>query len=199
MSAAQTDPGRATVFSAFDLLLDELDAEIESVHQRGARSFGQRDYAAIRAAAAQAEAIADFRERVAALRLEWQALAPALPPQPPAPRPKPGGATVHKPLPPGLRTPKCDFFLPILRVLASLGGSGHKYDVLNEVGRIMHPLFRHVDRVPIHADGEGPRWRNTAGWARYEMVRRGLLRADSPTGIWEITPKGEAYLKQNGG
>jgi hypothetical protein len=42
------------------------------------------------------------------------------------------------------------------------------------------------------------RWRNTAQWARNDMRNQGLLAATSPTGIWEITQRGQTYLQEQG-
>ncbi|RMH13146.1 MAG: hypothetical protein D6698_14360, partial [Gammaproteobacteria bacterium] len=38
-------------------------------------------------------------------------------------------------------------------------------------------------------------WRNTAQWCRNTMVREGLMKSDSPYGIWEITEAGRKYLQ----
>ncbi|MBA3063704.1 MAG: hypothetical protein FP833_12280, partial [Atribacteria sp.] len=40
------------------------------------------------------------------------------------------------------------------------------------------------------------RWRNTAMWEKSHMVKDGLLKSDSPRGIWEISEKGKKYLKE---
>jgi restriction system protein len=40
------------------------------------------------------------------------------------------------------------------------------------------------------------RWVNTAQWERYLMIQEGLLKTDSPRGIWEITEKGKQFLEQ---
>ena len=43
------------------------------------------------------------------------------------------------------------------------------------------------------------RWRNTAHWARYELVQDGLLKDDSKRGIWEISEKGRQFLSDQAG
>jgi len=45
--------------------------------------------------------------------------------------------------------------------------------------------------------GTDIRWRNTAQWERLNMVKEGLLRDDSPTGVWEISEAGWAYLERS--
>jgi hypothetical protein len=37
-------------------------------------------------------------------------------------------------------------------------------------------------------------WENRAQWERLKMVKEGLLRADSPHGVWELTESGRQYL-----
>lgn len=56
--------------------------------------------------------------------------------------------------------------------------------------------FEEVDYEPLASDQEMPRWRNTAQWARNTMVKEGLLQADSPRGIWEISESGRQWLAQ---
>ena len=38
------------------------------------------------------------------------------------------------------------------------------------------------------------RWRNAAQWARNSMIHEGLLKADSPRGVWEISDQGRRAL-----
>jgi len=38
------------------------------------------------------------------------------------------------------------------------------------------------------------RWKNYAMWERKNMVDDGLLKKDSPRGIWEITNKGKTHV-----
>ena len=38
-------------------------------------------------------------------------------------------------------------------------------------------------------------WRDAAQWARNSMVAEGLLKADSPRGVWEISDKGRDVLR----
>src|SRR5690242_2301956 len=39
-----------------------------------------------------------------------------------------------------------------------------------------------------------PRWWNTAQWTRNSVIRDGLLKPDSPCGIWEIADKGHGVI-----
>ena len=60
----------------------------------------------------------------------------------------------------------------------------------------MKPILKDVDYDPLASSPDNLRWRNAAQWARNSMVREGLLKADSPRGVWEISDKGQAVLLQ---
>ncbi|MCS7192255.1 MAG: winged helix-turn-helix domain-containing protein, partial [Armatimonadetes bacterium] len=83
----------------------------------------------------------------------------------------------------------------ILEALEQLGGRGSVQEVLKIVYDKMKERFTEDDLKPLPLGNE-TRWSNTARWERWEMVREGLLRDDSPIGIWEITEKGREYLEQ---
>ncbi|MCX7778606.1 MAG: winged helix-turn-helix domain-containing protein, partial [Armatimonadetes bacterium] len=61
-------------------------------------------------------------------------------------------------------------------------------EVLDQVEKMVRPHLQSFDFRPV-SSGE-PRWRNKARWERFNMVLEGLLRDDSPRGIWELTEKG---------
>ena len=96
----------------------------------------------------------------------------------------------------GLRTPVKDFFIPIFRALVQLGGRAEVDEVLKKVEHLMKDVLTDLDykRLPKNPD---LRWRNTAQWARFLMVKQDLLKADSPRGIWEISEKGRRFLSQS--
>ncbi len=89
-----------------------------------------------------------------------------------------------------MRTPDKAFVLPLLQVLIDVGGSGKAAEVLERLGKLMKPVLKDVDFDPLASDAKNLRWRNTAQWARNMMVRDGLLKPDSPRGVWEITDSG---------
>lgn len=95
----------------------------------------------------------------------------------------------------GMRTPESAFVLPILRALTDLGGSAPMRRVLEQVGTAMQAHLRDVDHQPLKSDPRHPRWNNTAQWARDSMVRDGLLKNNSPRGLWEITAAGRERLR----
>jgi hypothetical protein len=63
------------VDAAFDILLEQTEAEIDPVNRGGARAFESRDYDAARATLERAGLLIAFRDRTAGLRREWAALA----------------------------------------------------------------------------------------------------------------------------
>lgn len=99
-------------------------------------------------------------------------------------------------LQPGIRTPKSAFEVPILQVLAELGGAGRVQDVLDRVEQLMAPRLKNVDRQPLPSTPTTERWRNTAQWARMNLIKRGLLDGASPRGTWRLTELGRQYLAE---
>lgn len=71
--------------------------------------------------------------------------------------------------------------------------------VLDRVLESMKEVLRDVDYEPLASDPEMPRWRNAAQWARHSMVKEGLLRSNSPRGVWEISDRGVEFLRDKNG
>ena len=182
----ENDP--SNVSSAFEMLLEEVEAEIDFVTGVGSKAFGARDYERIKEALERAGVLTAFRDRVAALRKEWEELAAS------AEREEDEETRAARrdlgKLRKGLRTPEAAYYQPILQVLEEMGGSGKVAAVLDRVGKIMKPVLKKVDYAPLASDPDNLRWRNSAQWARNSMVHEGLLKADSPRGIWELSDKG---------
>jgi hypothetical protein len=63
------------VDAAFDILLEQIEAEIDLVNRAGARPFEGRDYDAAGATLERTGLFIAFRDRTATLRGEWAALA----------------------------------------------------------------------------------------------------------------------------
>jgi len=59
----------------------------------------------------------------------------------------------------------------------------------------MEGVLKDVDYQPLASNPDNLRWRNAAQWARNNMVKEGLLKGDSPRGLWEISERGLAMLK----
>lgn len=88
------------------------------------------------------------------------------------------------------RTSEKEFYGPILSALIDMGGDGTVAQVLKRVEVSLH--YREADRDLV-AKGE-ERWRNTARFARKDLVELGLLQQGSPRGRWEISDKGRLWL-----
>jgi peptidoglycan/xylan/chitin deacetylase (PgdA/CDA1 family) len=182
------------VVAAFEMLLEEIEAEIELVNKVGAKAFEVRDYERARAALEQAGHIIAFRSKVDDVRREWSLLAGQHPEAHETLEDHGGRRNLGR-LRRGLRTPEEAYNLPILQALESLGGSAPVGQVVEKVRQLMAGVLREVDFEPLASDPESPRWRNSAQWARNAMAREGLLKNDSPRGIWELSEAGRLALK----
>lgn len=93
------------------------------------------------------------------------------------------------------RTDQKIFTKPILKVLMSLGGKAKVQEVLK---RIEHEMRGQLSPVDFEKLKTGQvRWKNTAQWARNELVAEGLLEKDTPRGLWQITDKGREDYKND--
>ena len=95
--------------------------------------------------------------------------------------------------------PRRSYGLPILRALESFGGSGATHQVLNLVYQFMEEAneLRAIDKSR-RSDGQFY-WDNRTQDMRRELISKGLMMADSPRGIWEISDAGREYLLNNRG
>ena len=183
------------VLSAFEMLLEEVEAEIDFVNGVGAKAFEGRDYSSAKEALERAGTLATFRDRIAALRKEWAQMA-AVAERDEDEETREQRRNLGK-LRKGVRTPEAAYYVPILKVLDQMGGSGKVADVLERVGELMKPVLKDVDYAPLASGPENPRWRNAAQWARNSMVHEGLLKADSLRGVWQISEQGRAMLAES--
>ena len=180
------------VIAAFEVLLEEIEAEVDFVNGIGSKAFETSNYDQVDEARSRAVQITDFRDRIVALRKEWQALAHLGEGQE-TPETKVERQNLGK-LRKGLRTPEEAYWRPILATLVELGGKAPVGEVLERVFVQMKTLLNEHDLQPLASDPDNPRWRNAAQWARNSMVNEGLLRNDSPRGLWEITEAGRQWL-----
>lgn len=183
------------VVAAFEILLEEIETEIDFTNRVGSRAFEAREYDRAREALEQAAQLTAYRDKLAALRREWDRLVPVADEEAEDTETTESRRNLGR-LRRGLRTPEDAYYRPILRVLEHRGGSGQVGDALEEVREEMKGILRDVDFEPLASDSHNPRWRNAAQWARNSMVNEGLLKSGSPRGVWEITEKGREYLKQ---
>ncbi len=182
------------VSSAFEILLEEVEAEIDFVNSVGSRGFEARDYERAKEALERAGLLTAFRDKLATLRAEWESLAAVAESQ--EDEETKAERTNLGRLRKGMRTPESQYRVPILRVLSEMGGSAKASDILERVGEIMKPQLKKVDFEPLASGPDNPRWRNAAQWARNSMVNQGFLKRDSPRGVWEITEAGRQWLNE---
>ena len=91
-------------------------------------------------------------------------------------------------------TPKDRYRPLILEILSELGGKAPSKVVERKVEERMQGHFRPDDLRPL--DSGEIRWRKRLHWCRHYMVEDGLLRKDSPRGIWEMTDLGRQELQR---
>jgi hypothetical protein len=176
---------------AFEILLEEVETVVASLNEQGAEAFQNGDHDRARELLDEAPKLTDFHDKVKALQKEWaEKFADK------APAPKRGKKRRHHgKLKRGLRTPEEGFRQPILEALVELDGGAHRDEVLSLVEKKMKGVlnehdYEHLPSPPVHE----LRWRKTANWCRYNLVREGLLKSDSPRGVWEVTKKGRNAL-----
>lgn len=89
-----------------------------------------------------------------------------------------------------------EYYVPILEALVTLGGQANLNDVLDLVYERMRDRLTEKDCELLPSDRDF-RWRNKAPWARYDMCQAGLLRNNSPRGVWEISEEGYNWLEKH--
>lgn len=97
--------------------------------------------------------------------------------------------------PEGSIAPERAYRRPILEALERLGGRGEVGAVLEIVEERMKPVLTKNDYEALSTGGI--RWRNRACWVRNHLRRQGLVKSDSPRGIWELTAQGRHELERS--
>lgn len=99
-----------------------------------------------------------------------------------------------KRLPPNSgRADQSIFIKPILQIVHDLGGNASAKDVLAKLEKSMKAQLSPIDLEPLKSGQI--RWKNTAQWARNELVLDGYLAKETSRGIWAITEKGQQFLQ----
>lgn len=94
----------------------------------------------------------------------------------------------------GERTPKDAFRIPLLKELVRVGGRAQSREINKAIYMGMSQLFKPADFEPTKVNKMQVRWQNALHWCRQTLVDEGLMRSDSPRGIWEISDSGRAWL-----
>lgn len=204
-------PGTEAVILAFERLVAAIDSAIEATNSAGASAFQSRDYGQVAEVSALAEEVLAFRMRVEGIQEEWHALPD-----------RAGAALVRKLQPPvdtlalssgrrsqsgdgrrhrspstftGVATPSREFALPVLSILADLGGAARKADVLDGIERsYLHLLTEGDWEISTRGD---VRWRVNAGNVRSHLIERGWLHDGVDKGLWEISEEGQRELDRH--
>lgn len=183
-----------SVNAAFDMLSSEIERLVESINAVGAEAFQQGRHYEAEQMLAQAKAVTEFQQRITSLRKEWDAMSSKPAAATTGPMPRTNSVRLKK----GEYTPQEAYYIPILRSLEEMGGSGKSADVCDAVYRKMKDVLKPVDLDGLPANPERLRWWVFAQFARLHLKNEGLLSSNSPYGIWEITDKGREYLRRNG-
>jgi hypothetical protein len=76
----------------------------------------------------------------------------------------------------------------VLRALAERGGSAPAREIITTVGEALHDQLKPRDFEPN--DSGIIRWENRVQWQRLRLKEHGLIKPDSPVGVWELTEAG---------
>ncbi len=149
------------VYTAFEILIEEIKKVIDRLNEEGARDFRFGNYESARKKIEIVTRLKEFQKKVKALKKEWRNLF---------------ARTAYSSLKPkqhkvkrlqrGLRIPEKAFRRPILEALVELGGGASMKQVLNCVERRMYKQFTQYDYEPLPSSSMLC-WQNTAQWCRY--------------------------------
>jgi hypothetical protein len=91
------------------------------------------------------------------------------------------GSPVRK----GRLTPRKTLIRAIVQVMEQMGNSGHKREIHNRLENVLADVLNPED---YELDSSGlVTWHHQVDWARMYMVQIGMMRNDSPRGVWELT------------
>ena len=178
---------------AFDIVLEGIENAIEALNQEGAQAFKSGKYEAAKDLMEKGSSMILFRGKISDLQKEWLNIFATVV-QKQFRRKKKRSKQAIERLKRGLRTPEDSFRVPILLAIVDLGGSAAMGDVLDKVELMMKTKLNAYDCQPLSSEPAQMRWRNTAQWSRNSMIKEGLMSADSPRGIWEITQEGRKWI-----
>lgn len=180
------------VGAAFEILLEEIERVIKKVNESCSRALSEGRYEDAEQMINRAKDLGGFRSKIISLHQDWKELYDAYDKEARtyASRRKPGR------LKRGAATKKEFYCIPILQVLCEMGGVGLVGEVLDRVYDIVKDSLKPADKERLPS-GIDLRWRNAAQWARWRMVKEGLLKEDSPYGVWEISEAGREWLERH--
>ena len=175
--------------SEWQHLINQVDRKLAQIERLGADAFRAREYAKAEALAKLGEGLGDVRQKLAELQqMEKEVVYGQV-----GPKPRRDGRPSRAPK--GSLTPVEAYCVPILQVLVERGGAATVGEVSARVYELMRDRLNEYDLLE---DGSGcPRWKLRVQLARTLLVKRGLLRKDSPRGVWEITERGRKFVEES--
>lgn len=178
-----------SMLEACQWLLDELHAEASVANHAGAAALAAGQYAAAREAMALGEALSVIRADVAGIMERLEALV--------GEEASGQERAIHEGrAPDGSLLPEDAYRVPILSALVELGGSAPLMSVLERVWVSLQGRLTPLDLEPLPSNPRYARWKNRAQWCRNTLREEGLVAANSPHGIWEITEAGRRWLEE---
>lgn len=201
----------------FESLIGEMDAFIDNLNQEGAQKFSISDHVSTKIILERVEKLNHLRSRLEYLYDDFVSIQSGVKePKVQAdlfksiknetdkiniksPTQKIATSSEQNPQkkPKIPKTPEEKYRIPILSALESLGGSAFCQNVLQIVEELMISELNETDMEGLKSDPKTKRWRNTAMWARNSMRVEGLLKSNSPRGVWELDEAGWNFLKNN--
>jgi restriction system protein len=198
----QSEPSRVEILmdkevnvntqEAFDTLINRLSAALEAEKSTVVQTASKGQFSSVVAAGKRCEEIQSQIQNLEALKGKWNGLVGETGVVQTDRKQKARNERLQH----GLKTPERAYRLPILRSLEEMGGSGPVNDVLTRTRQKMNSILNSYD-LTLLKDGHTPRWRNAAQWERNNMRDAGLIKKDSPSGIWEITEAGRNWLREH--
>ena len=89
--------------------------------------------------------------------------------------------------------PREEYRIPILEALVEKECKAKQKEVFDIIERKIGETFNDLDIAILKSGSK--RWQKNAAFERLSMVSEGLLKSNSPWGVWEITEKGRKFLK----
>jgi len=173
-----------SVFTAFDLLFEEIEKVINNLNNEATKTFHKGKYTKAKKLAEDTKRLEILLKEIGKLQKEWHKIFSRI--------------EAHKcRIKKGLKTPEEAFKRPILEALSTLGGSAPAHQILDLVEEKMKNQLNEYDYQTLPSNHNTVRWKNTVQWCRYTMIQEGLLKDNSPRGIWEISEKGLEYLRRH--
>jgi restriction system protein len=187
----------APIVTALETLIDELDMLFDRINEDIKTATYASDYDRIKELADDAKAIKEYRDRLSAARRPLVGLALPEPLTKRVATPKLAKPTLLKKSrgTRGKGITQAAFQLPVLQALDEMGGSAKLSDVLDRIEQMFSEEFTEHDHEDLPNSPGVVRWKNRAQWARMRLKERGLLKPDSPFGVWELSDEGRAFLR----